>query len=124
MNSNGFITYTGRIKRMIISSGYNVYPIQIETLIESCEEVMLCSVVGIPHEYKVEVPKAFIVLNSGYKKSDKLIKKLKELCKKNLPKYAQPYEFEFRESLPKTLIGKVDFRALQKENNEKREIDK
>ena len=124
MNKDGFITYTGRIKRMIISSGYNVYPIQIETLLESCEEVMICSVVGIPHDYKVEVPKAFIVLNSGYKKSDKLVKKFKELCSKNLPKYAQPYEFEFRESLPKTLIGKVDFRALQKENNEKREINK
>lgn len=124
MNKDGFITYTGRIKRMIISSGYNVYPIQIETLLESCEEVMVCSVVGIPHSYKIEVPKAYIVLNSGYKKSDKLTKKLKELCKKNLPKYAQPYEIEFRESLPKTLIGKVDFRALQKENNENRVIDK
>ena len=123
MDENGFITYTGRIKRMIISSGYNIYPIQIETLLESCEEVMLCSVVGVPHPYKLEVPKAFIVLNDGYKKNDKLIKKLKELCRKNLPKYAQPSDFEFRESLPKTLIGKVDFRALQSGNNEKREID-
>lgn len=120
MDKDGFIRYTSRIKRLIISSGYNVYPNQIETLLESHEAVLLCSVVGIPHPYKIEVPKAYIVLRKEYKKSDKLIEEFKELCKKNLPKYAQPHEFEFRESLPKTMIGKVDFRKLQQENNEQR----
>lgn len=120
MDTDGFIKYTSRIKRLIVCSGYNVYPSQIEALLESHEAVLLCSVVGIPHPYKMEVPKAFIVLKKEYKKDDKLIEEFKDLCKKNLPKYSQPYEYEFRKSLPKTMIGKVDFRKLQQENNEKR----
>jgi len=120
MDKDGFIKYTSRMKRMIVSSGYNVYPNQIEALLETHHAVLLCSVVGIPHQYKVEVPKAYIVLKKDYRKSDKLIEEFKELCKKNLPKFSQPYEYEFRQSLPKTMIGKVDFRKLQQENNENR----
>jgi len=118
MDENGFIKYTSRLKRLIISSGYNVYPNQIETILETHEAVMLSSVIAIPHPYKVEVPKAFIVLKNGYKENDKIINELKTLCKKNLPKYSQPYEYEFRKSLPRTMVGKVDFRKLQQENNE------
>lgn len=120
MDENGFIKYTSRLKRLIISSGYNVYPNQIEALIETHPAVMLCSVVGISHPYKIEVPKAYIVLNKGYKKSDELILEFKKICKKNLPKYAQVYEYEFRRSLPRTMVGKVDFKKLQEENIKKR----
>ena len=120
MDENGFIKYTSRLKRLIISSGYNVYPSQIEALIETHPAVMLCSVVGIAHPYKIEVPKAFIVLNKGYRKSDELIEELKKMCAKNLPKYAKVHEFEFRRSLPRTMVGKVDFRKLQEENMKKR----
>jgi len=120
MDKDGYITYTSRLKRLIISSGYNVYPSQIEAVLESHPAVMLSSVVGIPHKYKQEVPKAFIVLNRGYKANDPLIKELKALCKKNLSRFSLPYEYEFRKSLPKTLVGKVDFRKLQNENNEMR----
>ena len=120
MDKDGYITYTSRLKRLIISSGYNVYPSQIEAVLESHPAVMLSSVVGIPHKYKQEVPKAFIVLNRGYKANDTLIKELKALCKKNLSRFSLPYEYEFRKSLPKTLVGKVDFRKLQNENNEMR----
>lgn len=120
MDKNGFIRYTSRLKRLIVCSGYNVYPAQIENLFESHEAIMQCTVVGIPHPYKVEVPKAYLVLNKGYRKSDELIEELKEMVVKNLPKYAKVYEFEFRRSLPRTLVGKVDFRRLQKENNEMR----
>ena len=63
----------------------------------------------------MEVPKAYIVLKSGYS-SLNAKKSIKEHCKKNLAVYAIPYDFEFRKSLPKTLIGKVDFRKLQEEN--------
>lgn len=120
MDTNGVIKYTSRLKRLIISSGYNVYPNQIENLLETHPAVMLSSVVSIPHPYKVEVPKAFIVLNKGYKENKELIEELKTLCKKNLPKYSQVYEYEFRKSLPKTMVGKVDFKKLQQENNERR----
>ena len=66
----------------------------------------------------------YIVLNKGYYKSEKLINELQELCKKNLAHYSIPKEFEFRSSLPKTMIGKVDFKKLQEENNKKRKRNK
>lgn len=120
MDEDGFITYTSRLKRLIVSSGYNVYPAQIETLLESHEAVMACSVIGVPHPYKIEVPKAFIVLNPGYKKTDELEEELRELCKKNLAKYALPASYEYRKSLPRTLVGKVDFKKLQQEERDKK----
>lgn len=116
MDEEGIIYYRQRIKRMIISSGYNVYPSVVEEVIEKHPSVLNCTVVGIPHPYKIEVPKAYIVLKSGY--NPLTVKfSIKDYCKKNLSAYAIPYEFEFRKSLPKTLIGKVDFRKLQEENN-------
>jgi len=124
MDNDGFIKYTSRLKRLIISSGYNVYPSQIEEILESHDAVMLCSVIAEPHEYKGEIPKAFIVLNKGYKANDELVNELRELCKKNLPKYSLPYDYEFRKSLPKTMVGKVDFRKLQMENNKQRMSEK
>ncbi len=120
MDKDGFITYKTRIKRMIVSSGYNVYPSQIEEVLERHPAVMDSSVIGIPHPYKVEVAKAYIALKQGYHDTPKLRKELLELCEKNLAKYSIPKEFEFRKSLPKTMIGKVDFRKLQQENMEKR----
>ena len=124
MDKDGYITYKQRLKRMIVTSGYNVYPSQIEEVIERHEAVMDCSVIGIPHPYKVEVAKAYIALKQGYKDTPKLREELLELCKKNLAAYSVPKEFEFRKSLPKTLIGKVDFRKLQQENMEKRAEEK
>ena len=121
MDSDGYVTYKSRLKRLIISSGYNVYPSQIETLLESHPAVMLASAIGVPHPYKQEVVKVYVVLNKGYKKSGKLTDEFKELCKENLPKYAWPKEYEYRDSLPRTMIGKVDFKALQDENNKLRE---
>ena len=116
MDEDGYIFYEGRQKRMIITSGYNVYPSHIESVIESHPAVLQCSVVGVPHPYKQEVPKAFIVLKEGYHglfvKSE-----IKDYCKKNLAKYAVPYEFVYRKSLPKTKIGKVDFQKLKEDND-------
>ncbi len=120
MDENGFITYKQRLKRMIVTSGYNVYPSQIEEVLEQHPAVLDSSVIGIPHPYKVEVAKAYIALKPGYRDTPKLREELEELCKKNLAKYSIPKEYEFRKSLPKTMIGKVDFKKLQQENMEKR----
>ncbi len=120
MDKDGYVTYKQRLKRMIVTSGYNVYPSQIEEIIERHEAVVDCSVIGIPHPYKVEVAKAYIALKQGYKDTPKLREEINELCKKNLAAYSIPKEYEFRKSLPKTMIGKVDFRKLQQENAEKR----
>ena len=117
MDEDGFIFCKGRLKRMIITSGYNVYPSHIEEVIESHPAVLQCTVVGVPHKYKQEVPKAFIVLKEGFHglfvKSE-----IKEHCKKNLAKYMMPSEFVYRKQLPKTKIGKVDFRKLQSDIGE------
>ena len=97
---------------MIITSGYNVYPSHIEEVIQSHPAVLQCTVVGVPHPYKQEVPKAFIVLRDGYH-SLFVKNEIKEYCKKNLAKYMVPHEFVYRKKLPKTKIGKVDFRKLE-----------
>lgn len=112
MDSDGFVFYQGRQKRMIISSGYNVFPSHIEEVIESHPAVLQCSVVGVPHPYKQEVPKAFIVLKEGF--HGLFIKsEIKDYCKKHLAKYMMPYEFVYRKKLPTTKLGKVDFKKLQ-----------
>ena len=67
--------------------------------------------------------KAYVVLKKGYKEKN-VKEELIELCQKNLAKYAIPREWEFRKSLPKTIVGKVDFRKLQQENKEKRVREK
>ena len=88
------------------------------------EDVAKCCVVGIPHPYKMEVPKAFIVLKEGVKESSKLKKEIKELCKENLAVYSVPKDYEFRDSLPKTIMNKIDFKALEREEREKAEAKK
>lgn len=117
MDEDGYIFYKGRSKRMIITSGYNVYPSHVEDIIEDHPDVLQCTVVGIPHPYKQEVCKAFIVLKEG--KSNIFVKaSVKEYCKKNLAKYMIPQEYVFRKQLPKTKLGKVDFKTLQEDKGE------
>lgn len=116
MDEDGFIFYKGRIKRMIISSGYNIYPNHIEDIIESHPAVLQCTVVGMPHPYKKEVPKAYIVLKPGF--HGLFIKtEIKEYCKKNLEYHMVPYKFIYRNNLPKTKLGKVDFKRLMEDND-------
>lgn len=122
MDEDGVIFYKQRLKRMIISSGYNVYPSYIENIILQHPAVLSCTVIGIPHPYKVEVPKAFIVLKNDYHGLNPK-GSIKSFCEKHLSKHSVPYEFEFRKSLPKTLIGKVDFKKLMDEEKEKRKND-
>ncbi len=116
MTEDGIVFYVSRLKRMLIVSGYNVYPSHIENVLLKHPDVLNCGVIGIPHPYKVQVPKAYIVLKNGVKDKMKVRNDIKEYCKKNLAAYMVPKEFEFRESLPKTMIGKVNYRELEKEN--------
>ena len=116
MNEDGVLFFVQRLKRMLIVSGYNVYPSHIEDVIMSHKDVLNCGVIGVPHPYKVQVPKAYIVLKNGVKLNSSIKKDIKEYCEKNLAKYMLPKEYVFRESLPKTMIGKVDYRELEKEN--------
>ena len=117
MDEDGFLFYDQRIKRMIISSGYNVYPQHVEEIIESHPAVLQCTVVGMPHKYKMEVGKAFIVLKEGYHPSIFTKNDIKSFCKKHLAHYECPYKYVYRKSLPKTLLGKIDFKTLQADDN-------
>lgn len=118
VDKNGMIFYKQRLKRMIISSGYNVYPKHIEDVLEEHEAILSCTVVGIPHPYKVEVAKAFIVLKNDYLDTPILRASIKRHCEKHLAKFEQPFKYEFRKSLPKTKMGKIDFRKLQEESED------
>lgn len=119
MDEDGFITYRQRIKRMIITSGYNVYPAQIEEVLEKHPAVSEVTVIGVLHPYKIEVGKVFAVLRDGFD-PEAVKEELIELCKKNLAVYAIPREWEFCDSLPKTIVGKTDYRKLQEEELERR----
>ncbi len=118
MDEDGVIFFVQRLKRMIISSGYNVYPSHIEEVLLKHPKVQSCGVIGIPHPYKVQVAKAFIVLKKGIDSSG-VEKELIAYCQKNLAKYMIPKKFEFKESLPKTMVGKIDYRKLEKEEENK-----
>ncbi len=119
MDEDGFVYFVQRIKHMIVTSGYNVYPSQIENVIDSHEAVMFSTVIGVKDDYKMQRVKAFIVLKPEFSPTDEIQESIKEHCKKNIAKYALPSEYEYRDSLPKTLVGKVAYRELEKEEEEK-----
>ena len=127
MDADGFIYFKQRIKRMIVSNGFNLYPSYIETVINSHPLVFTSTVIGIPDPKKMQVAKAYIVLNDGVKPTKEIEKSIKEHCQKNLAKYSLPSEYEFRSSLPKTLVGKVAYTKLEdgeKEVEEEKQLSK
>lgn len=113
MSEDGVLHYSSRLKRMIISNGYNIYPLELEEIINKCKYVESSVVVGIKHKEKQEVAKAVIVLKKEYELTREIEKEIKEYCKNNIVRYAIPTEYEFRSSLPTTKIGKIDYRAVQ-----------
>lgn len=115
MDNQGFIYFKGRAKRMIITSGYNVYPGQLENILDANEMVQMSCIIGVPDPYKMEKVKAFVKLTPDYPANDDTKQKLMDYCRKHIAKYAMPYDIEFREELPKTLVGKVAYRVLQEE---------
>ncbi|MBO7718504.1 acyl--CoA ligase [Candidatus Saccharibacteria bacterium] len=119
LGEDGFIYFAQRLKRMIISSGYNIYPTHLESIINSHEGVLTSTVIGIDHHYKGQVPKAFIVLKPGYKAGKKIEKEIRALLERNVPVYALPVAYEFRDKLPQTLVGKVAFKKLEAEEKNK-----
>lgn len=117
MDVDGFVYFRQRIKRMIITSGYNVYPSQLENIIDGHEKVLISCVIGVKDKYKMQKVKAFVVLRPGVEPTEEVRQELMEYCRKHIAKYAMPYEIEFRTELPKTLVGKVAYRVLEEEAN-------
>ena len=120
MDEDGFVYFRQRIKRMIITSGYNVYPSQLENILEGNEAVQMACVIGVHDPYKMQKIKAFVMLREGYQPTEETKQNILAYCKKNIAKYAMPYDIEFRESLPTTLVGKVAYRVLEEEEAAKR----
>ena len=119
MDEEGFIFFKGRAKRMIISSGYNVYPAQIENILDAHDKVQMSCVIGVPDSYKMQKVKAFVKLAANVPANDETKAELLDYCRRHIAKYAMPYDIEFREDLPKTLVGKVAYRVLEEEELEK-----
>lgn len=119
MDEDGFVYFVQRLKRMIVTSGYNVYPSQIENVIDSHQAVLFSTVIGVKDDYRMQKVKAFIVLKPGFTPTDEIKESIKAHCEKSIARYALPREYEYRDSLPKTLVGKVAYRELEKEEEEK-----
>ena len=115
MDAEGFVYFRQRIKRMIITSGYNVYPSQLENIIDGHEKVLLSCVIGVKDDYRGQRIKAFVVPMPGIAPTEALKAEILEYCKEHIAKYALPREIEFRTELPKTLVGKVAYRVLEEE---------
>jgi len=116
MDKDGFVYFKQRLKRMIVSSGYNIYPSYLEDII--CKHPLIdnCVVIGVPHEYKKQAVKVYIVLKDSQKVTATIKKQIKKYCEDNLARYSWPYEYEYRDSLPTTLVGKVAYKKLEEEN--------
>ena len=119
MDEEGFIYFRQRIKRMIVTNGYNVYPSQLENILDGHDYVHLSCVIGVKDPIKMQRVKAFVVLKPGYQPTEACKKELLDYCRKHIAKYAMPSDIEFREELPKTLVGKVAYRVLEEEENAK-----
>ncbi len=115
MDGEGFIYFKGRAKRMIVSSGYNVYPAQIENILDAHEKVQMSCVIGVPDAYKMQKVKAFVKLAAGVPATEETRQELLAHCRKHIAKYAMPYDIEFRDDMPKTLVGKVAYRVLEEQ---------
>ena len=113
---NGFIFFKSRIKRIIITSGYNVYPSQIEEILSQHEAVELSCVIGVPDQFRGMKVKAIIVLKEGFEPTDETKESIASFVKKNVSSYSKPREYQFVDSLPRTKLNKVDYRALEREN--------
>lgn len=116
MDEDGFIYFRQRIKRMIVTSGYNVYPSQIENVLDAHEYVHMSCVIGVPDPLKMQRVVAFVVLKPGLKVSEEEAREaILEHCSKYVAKYAMPSDIQFRDDMPKTLVGKVAYRILEEE---------
>jgi len=115
MDEDGFFYFKLRQKRMIKSSGMNVYPAQVEDILCRHPDVQEACIIGVPDQAQVQVVKGIVVLKNPAKASPQMEKILIDYCREYLIKWSCPREIEFRDSLPKTLVGKIAFNKLEQE---------
>jgi long-chain acyl-CoA synthetase len=112
MDEDGYFYIIDRKKDLIIASGYNVYPREIEEVLYTHPAVLEAAVVGVPDAYRGETVKAFIVLKPG---ASATAEEIEQFCRQNLAVFKVPRQIEFRASLPKTAVGKILRRVLAEE---------
>lgn len=117
MDEDGYVYFRQRIKRMIITNGYNVYPGQLENIIDGLQEVAYSCVIGVKDPKRMQRVRAYVVLNEGYKADNKMKETIMQALRLQIAQYALPKEIIFRDELPKTLVGKVHYRLLEEEAN-------
>ena len=115
MDEDGFVYFRQRLKRLIVTSGYNVYPSVLENILDGHEKVQLSCVIGVADAYRGQRVRAYIVPKPGIQPTEELKRELLEFCAGQVAKYAAPRELEFRAELPKTPVGKVAYRVLELE---------
>ena len=118
MDEDDFIFFKQRKKRVVKVSGVAVFPSEVEQLIESIPEVSYCAAIHIPDKKLLNAIKVFVV--AKYFDETAMKEKILETCRKYLIRWSVPVEIEFRDKLPLTMLGKVDFRTLQEEEDKKR----
>ncbi|EGL84114.1 AMP-dependent synthetase and ligase [Caldalkalibacillus thermarum TA2.A1] len=121
MDEEGYFYIVDRKKDMIIAGGYNIYPREVEEVLYEHPAVQECAVIGVPDEYRGETVKAFIVKKEGKEVTED---ELNEYCRSKLAAYKVPRIYEFRNELPKSMVGKVLRRVLAEEERKKVEQDK
>ena len=112
MDKNGVFYFETRLKRVIISNGCNIYPNYLEEVYNRHPFIESSVIVGIHDDIKQQVAKAIIVLKKNIKLTEEVKQSIVEYAKKNIVKYAWPKEYEYVDSIPKTPIGKVDYKKL------------
>ncbi|MBA4603400.1 long-chain-fatty-acid--CoA ligase [Thermoactinomyces mirandus] len=116
MDQDGFFYIVDRKKDLIIASGYNIYPREIEEVLYTHPAVMEAAVVGVTDPYRGETVKAFIVLKPEAQVTGK---EIEQFCRRNLAPFKVPKQIEFRKSLPKTAVGKILRRVLAEEEKKR-----
>lgn len=119
MDEDGYFTIVDRKKDMIIAGGFNIYPREIEEVLYQHPDIKEVVIAGIPDAYRGETVKAFIVLREGVNVTDQ---ELDKWCRERLAAFKVPRSYEFRDTLPKTLVGKVLRRKLLEEELQKQHI--
>jgi long-chain acyl-CoA synthetase len=115
MDEDGFFYFKLRQKRMIKSSGMNVYPAQVEDILYRHPDVQEACIIGVPDQAQVQLVKGIVVLKNPAKAGTQMEKILIDYCREHLIKWSCPRTIEFRDSLPKTLVGKIAFNKLEEE---------
>ena len=115
MDEDGFVYFRQRMGRMIITSGYNVYPSQVENVLDAHPAVRMSTVIGVKDDYRMQAVRAYVVLQEGVPATDDTRARLRAWCQERMARYAVPRDFVFRDSLPQTAVGKVAYTELERE---------